>query len=70
MTIKGVRGDVKMPLLGIGTWQYNDSVANEAVSSSFAMGYRHVDTAQAYQNQKGVGKARESAFQCISMHFR
>eukprot|EP00913_Durusdinium_trenchii_P029548 g27698.t1 len=57
VTIKGVDGEVQMPLLGIGTWQYNNSVAKSAVVSAFGLGYRHVDTAAAYQNQVGVGEA-------------
>mmetsp|Transcript_37247 Transcript_37247/g.69490 ORF Transcript_37247/g.69490 Transcript_37247/m.69490 type:complete len:324 (-) Transcript_37247:95-1066(-) len=55
--IKGVEGVVQFPLLGIGTWQYNDSVAKDTVVSAFNLGYRHVDTADVYQNQKGVGQA-------------
>lgn len=57
VTIKGVDGEVQMPLLGIGTWQYNNSVAKSAVVSAFGLGYRHVDTAAAYQNQVSVGEA-------------
>ena len=32
-------------MVGLGTWQYNTSVAFEAVNTAFAAGYRHVDTA-------------------------
>ncbi|CAE8722311.1 unnamed protein product [Polarella glacialis] len=46
-----------MPLLGLGTWLYNSSVAEGAVTTAFGMGYRHVDTAAAYKNQDGVGRA-------------
>eukprot|EP00947_MAST-08B_sp_MAST-8B-sp1_P002372 g2372.t1 len=41
----------------MGTWQYNDSVAESAVSTAFSLGYRHVDTALSYGNQRGVGRA-------------
>ncbi|CAJ1461231.1 unnamed protein product [Effrenium voratum] len=57
VSIKGVSGPVDLPLLGIGTWQYNNSVTKETVTSAFALGYRHVDTAAVYQNQVGVGEA-------------
>jgi len=57
VSIKGVHGAVEMPLLGIGTWQYNNSVAKDAVISAFNLGYRHVDTASGYENQLGVGEA-------------
>ena len=43
--MSGIAGPMEMPMIGLGTWQYNSSVALEAVSTSFAVGYRHVDTA-------------------------
>jgi 2,5-diketo-D-gluconate reductase A len=46
-----------MPLLGFGTWQIDDSDAPAAVSSALEAGYRHIDTATGYSNQRGVGKA-------------
>lgn len=46
-----------MPLIGLGTWLYNDTVAGGAVSSAFGLGYRHVDTAAVYGNQRGIGAA-------------
>lgn len=49
--------DVVMPLVGAGTWQYNDTIAYESVCKSFAAGYTFVDTANGYRNQRGVGKA-------------
>lgn len=59
--MRGVQGPMSMPLYGIGTWQYNDSVAEFTVETAFAMGYRHVDTALVYGNQVGVGKALQKA---------
>ena len=53
--MRGVKGNVPMPLIGIGTWQYNDSVAAAEVEAAFDIGYRHVDTALGYKNQEGVG---------------
>jgi len=46
-----------MPTLGIGTWQNTDpeECAN-AVATALEMGYRHVDTAQAYDNEAAVGE--------------
>eukprot|EP00966_Prymnesium_polylepis_P041930 973684-Prymnesium_polylepis.1 len=55
--MRGVLGSVDMPLVGLGTWEYNTSVARAAVASAFSMGYRHVDTALGYENQVGVGEA-------------
>jgi len=55
--MKGIKGNVDMPLIGLGTWLYNDSVAEGAILKAFDIGYRHVDTAFGYKNQVGVGKA-------------
>eukprot|EP00929_Paragymnodinium_shiwhaense_P090489 TRINITY_DN50681_c0_g1_i1.p1 TRINITY_DN50681_c0_g1~~TRINITY_DN50681_c0_g1_i1.p1 ORF type:complete len:343 (+),score=98.68 TRINITY_DN50681_c0_g1_i1:62-1030(+) len=57
VAIKGVEDTVQMPLVGIGTWLENSTVAEDAVKKAFALGYRHVDTAFVYQNQDGVGRA-------------
>ena len=55
--MKGVKGNVPMPLVGLGTWQYNSTVAGQAVEYAFKLGYRHVDTALGYGNHEGVGNA-------------
>lgn len=47
---------VKIPKLGLGTWLIPDDKASEAVENALAMGYRHIDTAQAYGNERGVGE--------------
>jgi diketogulonate reductase-like aldo/keto reductase len=49
--------DVVMPLVGAGSWQYNDKVAYESYCKAFAAGYTFVDTANGYGNEKGVGQA-------------
>mmetsp|Transcript_35506 Transcript_35506/g.79597 ORF Transcript_35506/g.79597 Transcript_35506/m.79597 type:complete len:317 (+) Transcript_35506:49-999(+) len=59
--MKGIDGPMRMPLYGIGTWEYNDTVAEAATLSAFQQGYRHVDTAWGYKNQVGVGKALAAA---------
>lgn len=55
---KTLANGVKMPQLGFGVWQVEsgDEVEN-AVSAALAAGYRHIDTAAAYGNEPGVGKA-------------
>ena len=47
---------VKIPALGLGTWLLNDEQTEQAVIDAIALGYRHIDTAQAYGNEKGVGE--------------
>lgn len=47
---------VIVPQLALGTWLIDDEKAAEAVQAAVSMGYRHVDTAQAYANERGVGE--------------
>eukprot|EP00965_Chrysotila_dentata_P187769 6172339-Pleurochrysis_carterae.AAC.3 len=53
--------DVHMPLVGLGTWQYNSSVAHDAVTSAIRLGYPLVDTALGYGNAAGVRMALAEA---------
>jgi diketogulonate reductase-like aldo/keto reductase len=46
-----------MPLLGFGTWQLEGEVARDAVSAALEAGYRHLDTATIYGNEREVGTA-------------
>jgi diketogulonate reductase-like aldo/keto reductase len=48
---------VAMPQLGFGVWQVPDREATRAVSAALEAGYRSIDTAAAYGNEKGTGKA-------------
>lgn len=47
---------VEMPCLGLGTYQSKDAVAAAAVKSAVETGYRLIDTAAAYGNERGVGQ--------------
>lgn len=47
---------VKIPQLGLGTWLIENDTAADAVRNAVKAGYRHIDTAQAYQNEAGVGE--------------
>jgi diketogulonate reductase-like aldo/keto reductase len=49
---------VKLPKIGFGTWQIKDGEeAYESVTKALKAGYRHIDTAEGYQNEQSVGKA-------------
>ena len=52
---------VEIPKLGLGTWFINDTDVVEAVKEAVKIGYRHIDTAQAYQNERGVGEGIREA---------
>ncbi|MBQ6684122.1 MAG: aldo/keto reductase [Bacteroidales bacterium] len=55
-TIKLING-VEMPLLGYGVFQVPPAEAERCVSDALQVGYRLIDTAQAYYNEEGVGNA-------------
>lgn len=48
---------VEMPVLGFGVYQIPPEVTERAVSEALEVGYRHLDTAAAYQNEEAVGRA-------------
>ena len=47
---------VTIPRLALGTWFLPNQQAAEAVKTALSIGYRHIDTAQAYGNEAGVGE--------------
>lgn len=51
---------VEIPKLGLGTWLLDDAQTAQAVRDAVAIGYRHIDTAQAYMNEAGVGEGIRS----------
>lgn len=46
-----------IPQIGFGVWQVPDDVVAAATLTAFEAGYRHIDTAAAYENERGVGEA-------------
>lgn len=50
-----------IPLLGLGTWQLEPDEARHMVSHALTHGYRHIDTAWIYRNEKGVGEGIRDA---------
>ena len=45
-----------MPKLGLGTWRLKGAECAEAVQRALGLGYRHIDTAEMYGNEEGVGE--------------
>ncbi len=46
---------LEIPKIGLGTWMMSNEEAEQAVQDALEIGYRHIDTAQAYGNESGVG---------------
>jgi 2,5-diketo-D-gluconate reductase B len=46
---------IEIPALGLGTWELRGEACREVVEHALALGYRHVDTAQGYDNEEQVG---------------
>ncbi len=50
-----------MPQLGLGVWKAGNDEVVSAIHKALEVGYRSIDTAAAYKNEDGVGKALASA---------
>lgn len=50
-----------VPALGFGTFQLDNDTAYKMVRAALEAGYRHIDTAQIYNNEEGVGRAIEDS---------
>lgn len=55
MEFQNLSNGIKIPTLGLGTWFIDDDKVDKAVISAVKIGYRHIDTAQAYGNERGIG---------------
>ncbi|MGL4173975.1 MAG: aldo/keto reductase [Actinomycetota bacterium] len=50
-------GHIPIPQLGLGTWRIPPAETAHVVADALEAGYRHIDTAQMYENEQGVGEA-------------
>jgi 2,5-diketo-D-gluconate reductase B len=50
-----------IPLLGLGTWELRGSVCTRIVEQALRLGYRHIDTAEMYDNERDVGQGLRAA---------
>jgi diketogulonate reductase-like aldo/keto reductase len=60
---------VYFPMVGLGTWQYNNTQAQQAVAMALDMGYDMIDTANVYGNQVGIGAALKASKRLRSSYF-
>lgn len=63
VTVKNVQlnDGTTIPQLGFGVWQVPDDQAQQAVEEALRVGYRLIDTAAVYQNERGVGRAIQAS---------
>ncbi|XP_073982060.1 1,5-anhydro-D-fructose reductase-like [Rhodnius prolixus] len=50
-------GDVNIPVIGLGTWMSSEDEIEKAIDAALECGYRLIDTAYVYYNEKSIGKA-------------
>lgn len=53
--------NAEIPALGLGTWKLEGRTCVERVADALAIGYRHLDTAQAYENHRSVGEGMQAS---------
>ena len=58
-----LRSGARMPVVGLGTWKMPAEETTAAVASALRLGYRHVDCAPVYRNQREVGAAIAAALE-------
>ena len=58
----------RIPKIALGTWQTPNDVAATVVASAIDAGYRHIDTAIAYENEAGVGAGLKTALKSTGIH--
>lgn len=56
-----LRHGAEMPRLGLGTWPMDDTEAERVIADAVAAGYRLVDTAENYGNERGVGRGLKAS---------
>ncbi len=59
---------VRIPKVALGTWQTPDDVAADAVVAAIDAGYKHIDTAAVYGNERGVGEGLKLALEKTGIH--
>ena len=47
--------NIEIPDVGLGTWLIDNDKVTDVIKNAVEIGYRHIDTAQAYENEEGIG---------------
>ena len=56
-----LQNNVQMPIVGFGTYLISNEDIAPVISAAITTGYRHIDTAEGYQNEEGVGKGIQAS---------
>ncbi len=59
---------VNMPTIGFGTYLIPNEEAQKTISIALKIGYRHIDTAEVYRNEMGIGLGLKDTFSHLSLH--
>jgi len=59
--LKNSRNRIEMPYVGYGTYQLSPSQAESCVAEALKAGFRHIDSAEGYNNEEGTGKGIKTA---------
>ncbi len=59
---------VNMPTIGFGTYLIPNEEAQKTISIALKIGYRHIDTAEVYRNEMGIGLGLKDTFSKLSLH--
>ncbi len=66
MEYKTLNNGLKMPMVGLGVYNISENETQRVVEDALSVGYRSIDTAAMYENEKGVGDAAFPARSCSS----
>ncbi|MCK7473260.1 MAG: aldo/keto reductase [Rhodopseudomonas palustris] len=58
----------KIPIIGLGTWELRGRTCSRLIEQALRLGYRHIDTAQVYENEREVGWGIHASG-CAAMRF-
>ena len=59
---KKLLSGAEIPLIGLGTWKSREGQAKEAIKVALEVGYRHIDCAAVYRNEKEIGEVLKEVF--------
>ena len=57
-----------IPAIGLGTWQLRGRLCARIVEQALRLGYRHIDTAEMYENEREVGEGLRASGPRIFLH--